>query len=393
MLDGTKPIRMPSVAGDRERLQRTKRVLERDIYRLERGLARRQSPEGQEATRAVILSKRAQVHRLHDAMYQTVPYRPIPKEKARRTSTPQYKTPPKGSALNRARMERARQNLNKKAAPPKRINLRVKRVPKVNDVQSAQKAKDVINANKKAIHEAKMLAENQARLERERKEREQKRVKEVASVKPLSPSEQNNLKMLQKQYYKMAPILARVSNMTPDKDGIVLYDGHRITREMLWDAKSKLHSIKYQITFLRNKQRGIDTKPMQELKRPKPKKSSGYMQRQAREGADDIARQRVQDAKRLAENSARISRGRLNPHRPYAMNRGMGMLTVQKHRQAQRLNPTAVESNNMAGLRRYTAAQYARDQRVRAEQNATKEVANLAGAFSHTRAAMERMVR
>ena len=393
MLDGTKPIRMPSVAGDRERLQRTKRVLERDIYRLERGLARRQSPEGQEATRAVILSKRAQVHRLHDAMYQTVPYRPIPKEKARRTSTPQYKTPPKGSALNRARMERARQNLNKKAAPPRRINLRVKKVPKVTDIQSEQKAKDVIDANKKAIHEAKMLAENQARLERERKEREQKRVQEVSSVKPLSPSEQNSLKNLQYQYSALRVPIMTVANMTPDKNGIILYKGEKITREMLWDAKNRLHSIKYQITFLLNKAKGIDTKPMQELKRTAPRKSSGYMARQALEKTKDLARQRAQVQSHRRQNLRRINSGRTNPHRPYAMSRGMGMLTVQKHRQAQRLNPTAVESNNMAGLRRYTAAQYARDQRVRAEQNATKEVANLAGAFSHTRAAMERMVR
>ena len=393
MLDGTKPIRMPSVAGDRERLQRTKRVLERDIYRLERGLARRQSPEGQEATRAVILSKRAQVHRLHDAMYRTVPYRPIPKEKARRTSTPQYKTPPKGSALNRARMEIARQNLNKKPPLPKRINLRVKKVPKVKDVQSEQKAKDVIDANKKAIHEAKMLAENQARLERERKEREQNRVKEVSSVKPLSPSEKNSLKMLKQQYSMMSPIISRVSNMTPDKNGIVLYEGHKITREMLWDAKNKLRSIKYQITFLQNKARGIDTKPMQEPKRPEPKKYSGYMHRQAMEMAKDRTRQMAQFQSERKKNMTNIKRGRFNSHRPYAMSRGMGMITVQKHRQARRLNPTAVESNNMAGLRRYTAAQYARDQRVRAEQNATKEVANLAGAFSHTRAAMERMVR
>ena len=40
-----------------------------------------------------------------------------------------------------------------------------------------------------------------------------------------------------------------------------------------------------------------------------------------------------------------------------------------------------------------TAAQNARDQRERAEREATADVANLAGAFSHTRAAMERMVR
>ena len=57
---GVRPVRLPRVAGDRERLQRTKRLLERDIHRLERSLAQRRSPEGQESTRAVILHKRAQ---------------------------------------------------------------------------------------------------------------------------------------------------------------------------------------------------------------------------------------------------------------------------------------------------------------------------------------------
>tara|TARA_Y100000004_G_scaffold134338_1_gene151934 strand:+ start:117 stop:260 length:144 start_codon:yes stop_codon:yes gene_type:complete len=47
----------------------------------------------------------------------------------------------------------------------------------------------------------------------------------------------------------------------------------------------------------------------------------------------------------------------------------------------------------MNGLRRYTNAQYAREQRERAAQEADKQVANLAGAFSHTRAVMERLVR
>tara|TARA_Y100000004_G_C8781936_1_gene355369 strand:- start:362 stop:700 length:339 start_codon:yes stop_codon:yes gene_type:complete len=82
-----------------------------------------------------------------------------------------------------------------------------------------------------------------------------------------------------------------------------------------------------------------------------------------------------------------------NPHRPYAMGRNLGVLTVHKQRQLQRNNRPAIESNNMAGLRRYTAAQYARESRAKAEQEKAKSTANLAGAFSQTRAVMERMVR
>ena len=80
-------------------------------------------------------------------------------------------------------------------------------------------------------------------------------------------------------------------------------------------------------------------------------------------------------------------------HRPYAMPRNLGIITVLKQRQMQKNNRPTIDSNNMAGLRRYTAAQYARESRVKAEQEQEKEVANLAGAFSQTRAVMERMVR
>ena len=80
-------------------------------------------------------------------------------------------------------------------------------------------------------------------------------------------------------------------------------------------------------------------------------------------------------------------------HRPYAMPRNLGIVTVLKQRQLQKNNRPEIESTNMAGLRRYTAAQYARESRVKAEQEQEKEVANLAGAFSQTRAVMERMVR
>jgi hypothetical protein len=304
-------------------------------------------------------------------MYNTAPYRPIPKEKPQRLTTPQPKTPPKGSAINRARMEQARKQLKEKAVRHKRVIMPFQQAPKVVDIKSAQKAKEVRDANLKALHEAKMLADNRARLERERKESARSQTREVPKSQPLSPQERSQLANLEQIYAKMAPNISKLNR----------------------EGQQKLHSIKYQITFLRNKAQGIDTKPMEQLRRPQPKKTSGFMQRQAQAKQIDLARQAKQIKSKITQAISRNKRGLPNSHRPYAMSKGMGMLTVQKHRQARRLNPTAVESNNMAGLRRYTAAQNARDQRERAEREATADVANLAGAFSHTRAAMERMVR
>jgi hypothetical protein len=102
--------------------------------------------------------------------------------------------------------------------------------------------------------------------------------------------------------------------------------------------------------------------------------------------------QRVMEAIRQSGDTGVYNLGG-HAHRPYAMPRNLGIATVLKHRQLQKNNRPAIETNNMAGLRRYTAAQYARDSRVKAQQEQKQEASNLAGAFSQTRAVMERMVR
>ena len=105
------PLRMKP--GDRERIDRTRRVLEQDIARLERSLAQRRSKEGQEATRATILSKRAQLHRLNDYLKVAAPYqvqrrvKPIPRSHVQRDVAP------KGSALHQKQMREARRMMRK----------------------------------------------------------------------------------------------------------------------------------------------------------------------------------------------------------------------------------------------------------------------------------------
>lgn len=374
---GVRPVRLPRVAGDRERLQRTKRLIERDIHRLERSLAQRRSPEGQESTRAVILHKRAQVHRIHEAMYRTAPYRPIPKQKPKRRPLPQDKTPPKGSALHKNRMNKARQELNKDTAPPpmKQKVVILEEEPKVTDEKSFQKAEDVRHKNEQALHEARLAAEAEERQKKEREEQQRKK-QEVPAPKPLSPAEESHLK--------------RLSNVIPQLIQFKRTNDYRaLNEEQKIDFDNKLNSLLYQAKFLSNKAQGISNANLERPKRLEPKKKSGFMQRVVQEGRQDFVRQ----GKQMAQQTRRRFGLKGHAHRPYAMDSQLGMITVQKHRQAQRLNRPAVESNNMKGLRRYAAAQYARDQRERAKQEEHKEVANLAGAFTRTRAVMERMVR
>ena len=147
----------------------------------------------------------------------------------------------------------------------------------------------------------------------------------------------------------------------------------------------RMQSIRNRITFLEKKKAGVADLKGASMK---PMRSHGFMNRVKTEGVKAAHMEQlgaIQQRKHLA--------GAANPHRPYAMGRNLGMLTVLKHREVQRAHRPTVESNNMNGLRRYTAAQHARDARAKAEAEEKKEVANLAGAFSQTRAVMERMVR
>ena len=158
-----------------------------------------------------------------------------------------------------------------------------------------------------------------------------------------------------------------------------------LTHPDIENIPQRIQSIRNRITFLEKKKAGVaDLKgaPM------KPMQRHGFMDRVKTDGIRAAHMEQlgaIQQRKHLA--------GAANPHRPYAMGRNLGMLTVLKHREVQRAYRPAVESNNMNGLRRYTAAQHARDARAKAEAEEKKEVANLAGAFSQTRAVMERMVR
>ena len=177
-IGATKVVPLRMVQGDRERINRTRRVLEQDIARLERSLAQRRSKEGQEATRATILSKRAQLHRLNDYLKVAVPYqvqrrvKPIPKSHVPRDVAP------KGSALHQKQMrearrmmrklDKARKQLAQQAAQP----LNLKKAPKVVDEKSLQKYTEVMESNKKAIHEMQMKMasmERQRKLEKETK--------------------------------------------------------------------------------------------------------------------------------------------------------------------------------------------------------------------------------
>ena len=403
-------------------------------------LAQRRSKEGQEATRATILSKRAQLHRLNDYLKVAVPYqvqrrvKPIPKSHVPRDVAP------KGSALHQKQMrearrmmrklDKARKQLAQQAAQP----LNLKKAPKVVDEKSLQKYTEVMESNKKAIHEMQM---KMASMERQRKlEKETKPpVQEVAKPPALTPMEkkemedlpkqlaylQNRLSIVQKnvnmvnnrrngEIYVLLMMFKRNNNrdtlmklnragfsvrlgteMTPTSRKMSMsYRGRRIfvnqlTHPDLKNIPQKIQSIQNRIAALNKKKAGLGDIHHYT---PAPRKSSGFMDRIAADGAKAAHMEQLG-----AIQHRRSLMGVPNPHRPYAMGRNLGMLTVLKQRELQRNNRPKIESNNMAGLRRYTNAQYARESRARAEQESKKEVANLAGAFTQTRAVMERMVR
>lgn len=484
-MDGTKPITLRMKPGDKERINRTKRILERDIAKLERQLAHRRSKEGQEATRATILSKRARVHRLNDYLKVAAPHQVQKRVKPIPTTHVQRHVPPKGSQKLLKRMEQARKNLRKGPARPPVIKVAtpvIKTVPKVVDERSARKAVEVAEANKKAVHEAKIA---QQAVERKAKIDIKPKVKEVPKPPTLTPMEKEQLQVLPKQLAhlqkRQGEIKRLVDRMNSDgymrftlmrfqksrnpryareftkrrmslKESLELrstkrrttvnYKGRSIpmqelTHPDILNIPQKMKSIHNRLDFLKAKQAGLTDRA-----RPEPRQERPKVQQRNSQGTTDAIAQIKKYAGRFAKpvdselsalineaikiaiesqpktmrdffkrddvrkigqalgkrerelkTKSRQNLGGFTDPRPYAMSRGLGMLTVNKHRQSQRLHRPKVESNNMNGLRRYTNAQYAREQRERVAQEADKQVANLAGAFSQTRAVMERLVR
>lgn len=437
-IGATKVVPLRMKPGDRERINRTRRVLEQDIARLERSLAQRRSKEGQEATRATILSKRAQLHRLNDYLKVAVPYqvqrrvKPIPKSHVPRDVAP------KGSALHQKRMREAQRMMQKMEKARKQLAQQaaqapnLKKAPKVVDEKSLQKYIEVMESNKQAIHEMQMkmaAMERQKKLEKETKPK----VVEVAKAPALTPMEKKEMEDLPKQLTYLKQRLSVVqknvnmvnksgtiyhglmrfkksnsrgwlnwlnskgfsvrlgTEMVPTRQRIRLKIGSRsmwvnkLTHPDLTNIPQKIQSIQNRIAALNKKKAGLGDIHHYT---PAPRKSSGFMDRIAADGAKAAHMEQLG-----AIQHRRSLMGVPNPHRPYAMGRNLGMLTVLKQRELQRNNRPKIESNNMAGLRRYTHAQYARESRARAEQESKKEVANLAGAFTQTRAVMERMVR
>lgn len=427
----TKIVPARLVQGDREKIQRTMKVLEQDIARLEKQLAERRSPEGQEATRATILSKRAQVHRLNSYLMRSVPHQVRPRYKPIPSAHTPTEIAPKGSVQHQERMEQARKELQKPAPKPKFIpKADVKPLPKVVDEASLAKYQETLEANKKAIHELKMQIEA---LERHKHIDNKPTVVEKPAPPPLSPSEKKQLVNLPKKLKHLNDRLVVVKKNVnrANEDGymrIMLrnFKNNRIPRwasefskrnlslQVWMDMKptnnkttvsaygrsrqvqafthpdleiipQRMQSIRNRITFLEKKKAGVADLKGASMK---PMQRHGFMDRVRTDGIKAAHMEQlgaIQQRKHLA--------GAANPHRPYAMGRNLGMLTVLKHREVQRAHRPTVESNNMNGLRRYTAAQHARDARAKAEAEEKKEVANLAGAFSQTRAVMERMVR
>ena len=427
----TKIVPARLVQGDREKIQRTMKVLEQDIARLEKQLAERRSPEGQEATRATILSKRAQVHRLNSYLMRSVPHQVRPRYKPIPTSHVPTEVAPKGSVQHQQRMDEARKALQAPAPKPNFVaKADVKPLPKVVDEASLAKYQETLEANKKAIHEMKL---QMAALERHKHLDNKPSVVEKPAPPPLSPLEKKHLKR-HPRYLKHLNdrlVVVKKNVKRANDDGYMRMALRRFTmnrsqqnlmefrtRQLsvkLWEEMKptgrmtqvtaygqkkmvqelthpdienipqRIQSIRNRITFLEKKKAGVaDLKgaPM------KPMQRHGFMDRVKTDGIRAAHMEQlgaIQQRKHLA--------GAANPHRPYAMGRNLGMLTVLKHREVQRAYRPAVESNNMNGLRRYTAAQHARDARAKAEAEEKKEVANLAGAFSQTRAVMERMVR
>ena len=427
----TKIVPARLVQGDREKIQRTMKVLEQDIARLEKQLAERRSPEGQEATRATILSKRAQVHRLNSYLMRSVPHQVRPRYKPIPTSHVPTEVAPKGSVQHKERMEKARKALQEPAPEPNFVaKADVKPLPKVVDEASLAKYQETLEANKKAIHEMQM---QMAALERHKHLDTKPAVVEKPAPPPLSPMEKKELVELPKQLKHLNDRLVVVKKNVKraNDDGYMRlmltkfkqtrspryekeFSDRKLSLKLWLEMKptnrktivkafgrrrrvqarthpdleiipQRMQSIRNRITFLEKKKAGVADLKGASMK---PMQRHGFMDRVKTEGVKAAHMEQlgaIQQRKHLA--------GAANPHRPYAMGRNLGMLTVLKHREVQRANRPAVESNNMNGLRRYTAAQHARDARAKAEEEEKKEVANLAGAFSQTRAVMERMVR
>jgi len=484
-MEGTRPITLRMMPGDKERIDRTKRTLERNIAKLERQLAHRRSKEGQEATRATILSLRARVHRLNDYLRYAQPskvqrvMKPIP------SSHVQRHVPPKGSQLHRKRMSDARKKLKQDTAPPPpptEIKADIKPVPPIVDEKSAQKAVEVAEANKKAVHEAQTA---KAAAERKAQVNNEPAVKEVPKPPALTPNEQGQLRDLprMKQHlqrrldvvnktvnklnilevrmdavkWKRSRSRALADKLT--KKGISLSVLQQVipTREKmrvkfttprgsryiyiqklthpdLKNIPQKIESIDNRLNFLKAKEAGQTERARPEEGPAPPKKDDSLpmatlnllkeldaeaqmlpkddeeIQGWLAEIKSIIIKNRLTNlreafkrpdlnklamliGKKMQSKPRQQQLGSISDPRPYAMSRGLGMLTIHKQRHMQRLHRPKIESNNMNGLRRYTNAQYAREQRERAAQEADKQVANLAGAFSHTRAVMERLVR
>lgn len=495
----TKIMATKMVAGDKERIDRTMKILEQDVARLEKSLAERRSKEGQEATRAAILSKRAQIHRLNSYSQRAVPAQVVSRTKPiPRAHTP---TPvaPKGSALLRERMELAREELKQATASPSVQSVAIqplvapKELPKVVDEKSLRKYNDTLEENKKIIHEMKMRLDA---LERQKNLDTKARVVEVPKGPALSPSEKNQLQVIPRQLAHLKRRMSAVNKnvrrlnqdgymrfvverfkrtrdrnllkefqrrgmspslalqMVPVKGQYVFVSQNnrrrrvaRLTHPDLKNIPQKTRSLTNQLNFLRKKQAGhhssgvsgLDAWEKAKMSAPKREPTSLTMQSIPNEvltlvqqiegeleglkhipGVNEIIEQAkhiiisnrykafdefiqnpqakvLEKRLEMAAKAQGINLGGVNlgghAHRPYAMPRNLGIATVLKQRQLQKNNRPAIEANNMAGLRRYTAAQYARDSRVKAQQEQKQEASNLAGAFSQTRAVMERMVR
>lgn len=425
------------VAGDKERIERTMRILEQDVARLEKSLAERRSREGQEATRQAILVKRAQIHRLNSYVQTAIPSQVVARRKPIPSSYVQPPIPPKGSVLLEERMEEARKQLKGEAAKPSVQDIAVETdakltpLPQVVDEKSLQKYNEVLEENKKIIHEMQLRIEA---LERQKELDLKPSVVEVPKPPSLSPTEKQDLIDLPKQLKHLNDRLVIVQKNVnrANEDGFMrlMLARHKryndpmsaseftkrnlslkiwlemnetkekttvrrnqfrtvvqaLTHPDITNIPQKMTSIKNRLKFLEEKKAGVNTGLAGH--RSAPRKSSGFMDRVVANGHKAAQMEQlgaIQHRKSLM--------GVPNPHRPYAMGRNLGVLTVHKQRQLQRNNRPAIESNNMAGLRRYTAAQYARESRAKAEQEKAKSTANLAGAFSQTRAVMERMVR
>lgn len=493
------------VPGDKERIDRTMRILEQDVARLEKSLAERRSKEGQEATRNAILSKRARIHRLNSYLQRAMPSQVIARSKPIPSAHVPTNVPPKGSALLKDRMEEARKQLKEETAKPSVQQIAVetkvdlKPLPKVVDEKSLQKFNETLEDNKKAVHEMKMRVDA---LERQKKLDLKKKIVEVPKGPPLSPLEMKQeqdipkqINHLQTRYRSVSRTISHFNRSSrvrsllsqfrrtrdrrllqmfprdfslnvalqltpvPGRFHTRIVNGRRVrvnvmTHPDMKNIPQKVKSLNNQLVFLRKKKEahhhhpalhthtsvaGLENWQKSEMVKPKREPTSLTMQSipnevltlvQQMEGELEGLRnipgvpEIIEDAKRIiisnrytsfqqfiqnpqakvieeklmrAAKSQGMNLGGVNlgghAHRPYAMPRNLGIITVLKQRQLQKNNRPEIESTNMAGLRRYTAAQYARESRVKAEQEQEKEVANLAGAFSQTRAVMERMVR